>query len=228
MDMARAQGKKEAAYWEKTYKATPIMSPVDGILIARNIVEGQTVNNATPLYDLSDSLVVRAQVDENDIGKVSLGQKAEVTVDSFPDASFAARVDLINPSAVLINQVVSYYVLLSLVEPPKALKTGMTANIDIILNEKKQVLSLASYVVKGEENSAVKLQVSRPGTAAPETRRVSLGISDGNRVEVLGGLAEHEKVVLTALKLQEAPGSGPFGGNSANGKSKPSKDWKPK
>jgi multidrug efflux pump subunit AcrA (membrane-fusion protein) len=226
MDMARAQGKKEAAYWEKTYRPTPIMAPVDGILIARNIVEGQTVNGGTPLYDLSDSLVVRAQVDENDIGKVALGQKAEVTLDSFPDEQVGAVVDLINPSAVLINQVVSYYVLLRVIHAPGTMKTGMTANIDLILSEKKGVLTLPSYVVKGDGDRVLTLAVVRDPARPPEMRKVTLGSSDGNRVEVLAGLAEHEKVAVTALKLQDAAAGGPFGGNNSNGKVKSSKDWK--
>jgi macrolide-specific efflux system membrane fusion protein len=176
------------------------------------------VNTGSPLYDLSDYLTVRAQVDENDIGKVALDQKAEVNVDSYPDEVFQAHVELINPSAVVINQVVSYYVLLKFEAPPRDLKTGMTANINFILSEKKGVLTLPSYAVKGEENAAVQLQVLPPTSAKAQARQVRLGDSDGNRVEVLSGLSEHEKVVVAALKLQEAPGGGPFGASSATGK----------
>lgn len=221
LDMARAEGGKKSRYWEDTYKATPIMAPVDGILISRNIVEGQTVGGNSPLYDLSDSLVVRAQVDENDIGKIRLGQRAEVSVDSYEDLTFAAAVELINPSAVIINQVVSYYVLLKMKGAPADLKTGMSANVNFILSEEKGVLTLPSYAVRGEENTEVELQVVRKKGTPGEARQVSLGDSDGSRVTVLSGLAEGERVAVPELRLQEAAPTGPFGGQTSSGKVKP-------
>jgi macrolide-specific efflux system membrane fusion protein len=219
LDMAAAKGPKEVAYWEQTYKPVPIVAPVDGLLINRYIVEGQTVGGgSTPIYDMSDDLMVRAQVDESDVGNVRVGQQAEVTVDSYPDRPFKAVVELINPSAVMINQVVSFYVQMRMVGAPADLKTGMTANINLILHEKKGVLSLPSFVVKGDENTEVEVRVMEGGK--PAARRIRLGESDGNRVQVVEGLREHERVVLASLKLKEASPVGLFGPSGVDAKVK--------
>jgi multidrug efflux pump subunit AcrA (membrane-fusion protein) len=110
LDSARALGQKEVDYWKKEYSSTPILAPEDGVIISRNIVEGQTVSGSTDLYDLSDRLVVFADVDETDLGKVHMGQIAQCRVDAYPDQPFQGKVTLIGHQAIKVNNVVSYQI----------------------------------------------------------------------------------------------------------------------
>jgi macrolide-specific efflux system membrane fusion protein len=164
LDNAQAKGPEEVKYWEGAYAPTPIIAPVDGIVIARNVVEGQTVSLGTDLYDLSDRLIVQAAVDETDLGKIHDEQKASVTVDAYPDKPFNADVNLISHQAVKVNNVVTYYVQLEPRKVPGTLRAGMTANVDFILEEREHVLLIPAWAVKGMERTTVMLKVA---TAAP-------------------------------------------------------------
>ena len=216
LDTARAKGEQEVKYWQDSYKATPIIAPVNGLIISRNVVEGETVSMSTDLYDLSDRLIVMASVDETDLGKIHMGQKADVTVDAYPDKPFQAEVGLIGHQAVKVNNVVSYYVRLDPVKEPGRLRAGMTANVDFILLKRQDLLVLPSWAVKGAENSSVELKVLVEKGKPPQVQKVKLGSSDGAQVEILEGLKENDIVMLDAFKLEGAATGGPF---STGGKS---------
>jgi len=79
LDAVRANPKESLKNWEDTYKATPVISPMNGKIILRNVVEGQTISTSDVLYALADELIVIASVDEADIGKIKNGQKAIIT-----------------------------------------------------------------------------------------------------------------------------------------------------
>ena len=190
LDMARAKGAQELAYWEGVYKSTPIVAPVSGLIINRNVVEGQTVSQSTDIYDMSDQLIVVANVDETDLGKISMGQEAQVTVDAYPDQPFACKVMMITHEAVKVNNVVCYNVKLKAQKAPADLRAGMTANVNFIVSQSKDVLLLPSWAVKGAENSTVPLMVANDPKQKPQKTRVELGDTDGNSVQVVSGLNE--------------------------------------
>jgi len=159
LDNAQSKGPDEVKYWEAAYAPTPIIAPVDGLVIARNVVAGQTVSLETDLYDLSDRLVVQAAVDETDLGKIHDEQKASVTVDAYPDKPFNADVALISHQAVKVNNVVTYYVQLEPRRVPGTLRAGMTANVDFIVEEREHALLIPAWAVKGVEQTTVMLKV---------------------------------------------------------------------
>ncbi len=210
LDMALAKGKDELSYWEKAFQPTPIVAPTDGLIIARNVVEGQTVAGDTDLYDLSDKLIVEAYVDETDLANIKMDQKAEVTVDSYPDKLFLADVSLITHQAVKVNNVVSYYVDLIPRQEPGVLRAGMTANINFIIKEADNSLLIPSWAVKGGENTTVFLRVQNDLAKKPEKREVKLGDSDGSQVVVLSGLNENDSVQVESLKVKGAASLGMF------------------
>ena len=186
LDNARAKGDAEVKYWEEAYQPTPIIAPAEGLIIARNVVEGQTVSNGTDLYDLSDQLIVEAAVDETDLGKIRIDQRAEITVDAYPDKPFSAHVSLIEHQAVKVNNVVSYTVQCDPDRTPGVLRAGMTANVNFILSEMKDVLLLPSWAVKGAENTTVTLKViagkggsTRAGRTGGEARAGGEGQGGG-------------------------------------------------
>jgi macrolide-specific efflux system membrane fusion protein len=210
LDTARAKGPDEVKYWEDAYKPTPLVSPSNGLIIARNIVEGQTVASDTDLYDLSDRLVVLADVDETDLGKIHMHQDADCTVDAYPSKVFRSKVSLIGHQAIKVNNVISYQVNLEPQKEPGELRAGMTANINFIVQQKKGVLILPNFAVKGQQEGTAMLKVLTDPKKAPETRKVTLGVTDGVRVEIVDGLAEGDTVLVGSLDLPKANAGSPM------------------
>jgi len=93
VDAARSQGDGALAYWEQVYKQTPIISPIDGEVIVRSIEPGQTVTTNDTVLVLSDRLIVSAQFDETDIGRVGLGKEAVIALDAYPKVKIEGTVD---------------------------------------------------------------------------------------------------------------------------------------
>ena len=85
LDAAKLQGKSEQSYWENVYKKTAVIAPMDGQVIVRSVDPGQTVTTSDSLFVLSDRLIVKAFVDETDIGRIKIGQKALIGLDAYPD-----------------------------------------------------------------------------------------------------------------------------------------------
>jgi macrolide-specific efflux system membrane fusion protein len=219
LDNARSEGPAVYKKWENEYKSTPIVAPTDGLIIARNVVTGQTVDADTDMYDLSDRLVVFASVDETDLAKIHMGQMAQCTVEAYPNKVFDTKVTLIGHQAIKVNNVISYQINLDPEKVPGELRAGMTANVNFIVQQKKDVLWLPSYVVKGlSEGPATVKVVAAPGQA-PESRDIVLGITDGAKVEVVSGLEEGETVLVPAFNLPKAVSGGPMsmGGGGGGG-----------
>jgi len=213
LDNAASQGPDQVKYWQDAYKSTPIVAPSSGLIIARNVVEGQTVAADTDLYDLSDRLVVLADVDETDLGKIHMAQPADCTVDAYPNQIFTSKVSLIGHQAIKVNNVISYQVNLEPQKVPGDLRAGMTANINFIVQEKKDTLMLPNYAVKGQTNGPATVKVLVDPKKPPESREVQLGVTDGVRVEVVSGLQEGDTVLVSALDLPKATSGGPLSMN---------------
>ena len=84
LDSARAYDEETARYWEDVYKATPLIAPINGDVIVSTDEPGQTVTSSDVVLVLSDQLIVQAQVDETDIGRVKVGQEASISLDAYP------------------------------------------------------------------------------------------------------------------------------------------------
>src|SRR3972149_796791 len=93
IDAARAKGPEELQRWQELYRRTPIIAPIDGTIILRKAEPGQTFQSQDAVLVMSDRLIVRAQVDETDIGKVKLRQPARVTLDAYSDQPIDGVVD---------------------------------------------------------------------------------------------------------------------------------------
>lgn len=131
-----------------------ITSPIDGIVINRDIEEGQTVaaSYSTPTLftialDLSN-MQIKALVDENDIGKIRVGQSVNFTVESYPNETFSGSVVQIRLEPTTVSNVVNYYVMIDAKNNKKLLLPGMTATIDIVIEEKNDALLVQSSVLK--------------------------------------------------------------------------------
>lgn len=135
-------------------KYATILSPIDGVVINRNVEVGQTVAaslNTPTLFIIADDLSqmqVQVSVDEGDIGSVKVDQKATFTVDAFPDRTFEGVVSQIRLQPVTSQNVVSYTVMLDVKNNDQTLLPGMTANVTVISQSYNDVLKVPSSALK--------------------------------------------------------------------------------
>ncbi len=202
--VAQAQAALERA--EENLRNSTIVSPMDGLVLSRDIEVGDAVSSilvlgsqATLIMTLGDvsEVFVRGKVDEADIGQVYLQQPARITVESFPDKKFEGAVTKISPMGVEKDNITTFEVRISLHNPGGKLKANMSANAEIILEEKHDVLLIpeSAVVYDKERNTSVEI----PDPKADNGRRelaVKLGISNGVKTEVLEGLEENQQVIL--------------------------------
>jgi len=136
---------------------TELQAPIDGIILKRNVDEGQVISSGISsvsggttialLADLNKVNVV-ADVDETDIGKVNLGQTVKTVADAFPDQEFAGRVLKIAPLAKVAQNVTTFEVTAEVDNPGHLLKSGMNANVEILTAEKRNVLLAPNEAIK--------------------------------------------------------------------------------
>jgi membrane fusion protein, macrolide-specific efflux system len=196
LDAAKLQGKAEQGYWQKVYKETAVIAPMTGQVIVRSVDPGQTVTTSDSLFVLSDRLIVKAYVDETDIGKVKVGQKAVIGLDAYPAIKVNGVVDHIYYESHLQNNVNIYYVDIIPETVPAVYRSGMSANIDIMVEEKQNALLLPSGAVQSRNGgSGVLLKNTVPGKP-PIYRQVSTGMQDDRNIEITGGIADNEVVMM--------------------------------
>ena len=196
---------------------TVITAPMDGVVINRNVEAGQTVaaSFSTPeLLDIGDLSVmdVDVSIDEADVGSVAAGQAANFTVDAFPGRVFTGTLSKVYYAPVEVQNVVTYTGVVEVKNPDRALRPGMTANVEIVTSRKKDVLMApnAALRVRMDPQEAKKIKPpegkrtvwvmegGKPGPVLIET-----GITDYVNTEVVSGLSEGDKVVVDVLGSDE-------------------------
>jgi HlyD family secretion protein len=201
-----AQAKASLENAEEDLRNSTIISPIDGLVLSRDVNVGDAVSSilvlgsqATLLMTLGDisEVYVQGKVDEADIGKVYLNQPARIVVESFKDKKFTGKVTKISPLGKEKDNVTTFEVRVSISNPTGELKANMSANAEIILEEKKNVLMVpeASLVYDKERNASVET----PDPKAEKGRKkiaVKLGISNGVKTEILSGVTEKQQVIL--------------------------------
>jgi HlyD family secretion protein len=191
---------------EEQLSYTTISSPIDGIILSRDVEVGDAVSSilvlgstATLIMTEGDTseVYVKGKVDESDIGKVYLGQPARIKVESFKDKTFNGKVTKISPMGVEKDNVTTFEVRVSINNPGGELKAAMTANAEIILEEHKNVLQIAEGAILYDKDKKASVEVPDPrGKEGKSKLAVNIGISNGAKTEVLGGLKEGDQVVL--------------------------------
>ncbi|MEN2996199.1 MAG: efflux RND transporter periplasmic adaptor subunit [Acetomicrobium sp.] len=174
---------------------TRIYSPVDGIVVSRDVDAGQTVAASfqTPtLFTIAEDLTkmqIETNVDEADIGNVREGLEVTFTVDAYPNAVFSGRIKQVRIASSVVENVVTYPVIIDVSNPDLMLKPGMTANVTIITDKKENVLAVPSAAFRyrpsayeGELLRGRVLWVLEEGRPLPV--QVETGITDGAYVEI--------------------------------------------
>ncbi|MBV2169355.1 MAG: efflux RND transporter periplasmic adaptor subunit [Bdellovibrio sp.] len=199
LDAARSQGPEEYKKWSELYLATPVMAPISGTLILRNVEPGQTFTTADAIFVLSDRLTVKAQVDETDIAQIKLKQDAQIILDAYPEKMIPAIVDQIAFDATTVSNVTTYIVDVVPKQTPEFFRSGMTANVTFYVASKKGVLLVPSEALKVSEGKTMVLLKASEGQKGG-LRNIRVGSSDGHRTEVLEGLQEGDVVLSTEFK----------------------------
>jgi HlyD family secretion protein len=202
--VAQAQAMLERA--EEDLRNSTIVSPIDGLVLSRNVEVGNAVSSilvmgsqSTLLFTLGDvgDVFVRGKVDQADIGKVYMNQPARIIVESFRDRKFEGKVYRISPYGVEKDNVTTFEVQVSIHNPGHELKANMSANAEIILEEKPNVLLVPEAAVVYDKQRNASVEIPDPGAGKGRRRvAVKLGISNGVKTELMAGLAEGQKVIL--------------------------------
>ncbi|MGE5894142.1 MAG: efflux RND transporter periplasmic adaptor subunit [bacterium] len=208
------QTKAALEFAETNLRYTKIVSPVDGVVVSRNVDVGQTVAASfqTPtLFTIAEDLTemqINTNVGEADIGRVKIGQEAEFTVDAFPDVTFKGNVGQVRISPIMVQNVVTYDVVVKVNNQDLRLKPGMTANVSIISDMKENVLRVPNAALRFRlsEKAAGTPEKKGPGVwvlenGKPQRVSVTAGISDGNYTELLSDdLKEGQELIVESLK----------------------------
>jgi len=191
---------------DQDLRNSTIVSPMDGLVLSRDVEVGDAVSSilvlgsqATLVMTLGDvsNVYVLGKVDQADIGKVYLGQPARIVVESFKDKKFNGKVTKISPMGVEKDNVTTFEVRVSIQNPGGELKANMSANAEIILEEKHNALLVPEAAVVYDKDRKTFLEVPDPKEKTGRRKLAAkLGISNGVKTELLDGLKEGDKVVL--------------------------------
>ena len=184
-----------------------IIAPIDGVISYVSTQQGETVVaglNAPIFVTIIDleRLQADAFVDETDIGRVKVGQKATFTVDTYPGEEFAGEVMAIYPKAIIQENVVNYDVVVRITDPKiELLRPDMTASVKIFQEERKGILAIPRKYISTEEGDRV-IYVLKENGKEPQRRIIKTGWQDSKNTEVLEGLSEGEKIVVRRAKVR--------------------------
>lgn len=190
-----------------------ITSPIDGVVLSKEVEEGQTVASAfnTPTLftiakDLTDMRVI-ANVDEADIGNVQVSQRVEFTVDAFPEDVFEGNVTQVRQQATTESNVVTYEVVISAPNADLKLKPGLTANVTIYTSEKQNVCAIPSKALKFAPDEAMLNPEEKISDISAKSKvwvkqgntfkaiAVETGLSNGSMTEICSGLKPGQEVI---------------------------------
>lgn len=211
-----------------------IYAPIDGIILSREVVEGQTVQasmTTATLFTIAKDITkmqVEADVDEADIGGVEVGQRVSFTVDAYPQEDFSGRVRQVRLSATTESNVVTYTVIIDADNPEQKLKPGLTATITIFTQELKDTNTVpaAAIAFSPDTETLQKYYQQNQITAKiPEIKTgknkekyiwiknndgslaqklITIGINDGINIQVINGLNGTEQIVTSLDEQQES------------------------
>jgi len=202
--VAQARAALERA--EENLGYSTIVSPMGGLVLSRNVEVGDAVSSilvlgsqATLVMTLGDvgDVYVLGKVDQADIGRVYMGQRARIVVESFKDRKFDGQVTKISPLGVEKDNVTTFEVRVSIRNPGGELKANMSANAEIIMEEKHNVLLAPEAAILYDKDRKPSIEIPAPETKTGRSKvPVQIGISNGVKTELVAGLKEGQQVVL--------------------------------
>jgi HlyD family secretion protein len=213
------QARLSLADAEEALVQATVVAPFEGVVTAVHVSEGEIASGiVVELADLN-SLEVVLSVDEVDIGLLSVGQKAVLNLESWPDTDIAGEISAIAPNATANNNAtVTYDVHISLAQTDLPVLLGMTANADLITAEKENVLLVPNAAIQANRANGT-YSVNRLIDGEVKSVPVTIGLRDDQFTEITSGLNEGDELLIGSIapvmNFGGGPGNGgPFGGNN--------------
>jgi RND family efflux transporter MFP subunit len=181
----------------ESLKKASLKSPLNGIISKINYEAGEVIGSAGNSFGeiITDDFILEVEVPEVDISELKLNQTAEVTFDSLNyNDKFEAKIIEIEPASTRIQELIYYKVKLSLEEYDQRFKEGMSADVDILINDKKDVLMISDQFIM-EENGKNFVNLLEGGKLIKKEIQVGLK-GDGGYTEVISGLKNGENIYL--------------------------------
>jgi HlyD family secretion protein len=191
---------------EEDLRNATIVSPLDGVVLSRDRDVGDAVSSiltmgsgATLIMTIGNlsEVYVKGKADESDLGKIYVGQPARISVESYKDQKFSGRVTMISPMGVEKDNVTTFEVRVSISNQSGKLRAQMSANAEVILEEKRGVLAVPEGAILYKKDKSTDVEV--PDATSDKGRQriaVVTGISNGSKTEILRGLSEGQQVIL--------------------------------
>ena len=199
LDSVRTQGEKEIRKWEDLYKPTPVIAPINGTIILRNVEAGQSFTNTDSIFTMADRLTVKAQVDETDIAQINTGEKAMINLDAYPNEPISGKVVHVAYDATVTNNVTTYICDVLPDKVPDFMRSGMTANVSIEVSRKENVVLLPlTAVIQTQDGARVRIKNADKSSVIP----VNIGSEDGKMIEIEEGLTEEDIVLVEESQKQ--------------------------
>ena len=223
------QARASLSQTEVNLDKTVITSPIDGIVISRDVDIGQTVAaslQAPTLFRIAADLTrmqLKASIDESDVGRILPGQAVRFNVDAFPEESFSGQVEQVRLNPAVVSNVVTYSAIIAAPNPALKLKPGMTANLTVVVAQHDDVLRVPAAALRFRPDDETLAALGASPVAAAQRRggtvvwtpqgasiaavTVRAGISDGTYTEIAEGLLEGAEVVTRVGKTNTASSS---------------------
>ncbi len=230
----QAKSQLESSKLDRSYAI--IRSPIDGIVISRNMNVGQTVQasfQAPKIFEIANDLSkmqVECDVDEADVGRIQEGQKVRFTVDAFPNDSFNGVVQQVRYSPTVTSNVVTYTTIVNVDNPGMKLRPGMTATVTIITGEAKDVLRVpnaalrftptlpAEEIAKIMKEAGERMMAKRKAEGGQEQPAGAPGSGSGGRPAQGSGAGGGQRMMF-------GQGGGPSGQGTGTRGRRPSMVW---
>jgi HlyD family secretion protein len=214
---------------ELDLKRTVVRSPIDGVIVRRDVNPGQTIAvslEAMTLFKIAnnlDSMEVHGKIDETDIGKLKAGQSARFTVDAYPDRTFTGKVLQIRKASEVVQNVVTYTAVISAPNPELLLLPGMTAELRILVSDTGDVLKIPNQALRFRPEATniaperqLEQQASSAGTLStvwiigtdgrPAPVTVHVGQSDDSGTQLLDGPLTQGQPLVVGVGNSQVPG----------------------
>lgn len=210
IDAARAQVTSALLAYQATSDIT-VKAPASGVVANLSASIGDKVtadtgiasasltsNAASPVLTIAHfaNYSIRINLNEVDVPKVVVGQKAAVSLDAFPDKNFTGRVQHVDSVGTNTQGVVTYTVLVTILNPDKRIKPGMTANVDIEVDRAENVLSVPNSAVKPYKGGRA-VRVENKKTKGIEYVPVVIGIKGEERTQILKGIKPGQEIIVS-------------------------------
>ena len=224
LDAQKTAAEVTVAQAEIALDRATVTAPIDGTVVAIVVEEGQTVSaaqNAPTIVKLAnlDVMIIKAEISEADVVRVAAGQSASFTILGDPAARFDAVVREVEPApqqlaqndTIAADEAIYYNGLLEVANPDRKLRIGMTAQVSIVLQAARDVLTIPAAALRGGGQGTPEVQVLTPNGV--QTRAITVGLNDKVNVQVTGGLTEGEEVIIgTGEASASTAGGGASGG----------------